>query len=114
MNHVCLKKRDSHYSILKTATRFKSNYLISLFILSVLVWFCLFSCPANAQSSGTIRVGFSSSILENVNRNDALAAIRIWSMSFVEEQDISVTTQPMVLYGIDEIRAAIKTTCWIM
>lgn len=63
--------------------------------------------PAVGDETTAFRVGFSKSTFQDVNENDASAAIRIWSQTIASERQIAMESKPLVLRGADEIRSAL-------
>ncbi len=54
------------------------------------------------------RLGFSSSTFGEVNENDAVAAVKMWSKVLAEDQALAVDPQPRVFRSLVEIRAALQ------
>jgi phosphonate transport system substrate-binding protein len=54
------------------------------------------------------RIGFSARTFTDVNDNDALAAIKVWSTTIAREQGIPMSPSPLVLKGVNEIRLALS------
>ena len=77
------------------------------FILILMVTFVL-PLPVMGQSQDYIRIGFSSTLLYGVNRNDAIAATRAWAQSLLNKQDISAVPKPAIFNSIAEIREALS------
>lgn len=57
----------------------------------------------SAQSSPPFRIGFSTTTLDEVNENDAIAALRIWTQSIVQERGIPADPQPKIMRSISQI-----------
>ena len=53
--------------------------------------------------------GFSTTILGEVNENDAIAAVRVWSRVIAHERGIPVDPQPIIFRNITEISAALTS-----
>ena len=62
---------------------------------------------AASDNKPEFRIGFSVRTFTNVNSNDALAAVKVWSEVIARERDILVSPSPRVLKGVDEIRQAL-------
>ena len=65
----------------------------------MLVMLCLIPVGARGESSELFRVGFSKSTFEEVNENDAIAAVRVWSQALVKERGIAADPQPIIFYS---------------
>lgn len=55
------------------------------------------------------RIGFSSGTFGEVNENDALAAVKIWSQALAANDRLPLEPQPRVLSGPAEIAEALRT-----
>ena len=108
MNSDRYKKSSSFDFRFLVTIRLSSIYHKIQFMFLMMFWIFLFPYPAASQTSDTVRVGFSSRILNNINRNDALAAIRVWALNFVKEHNIPFDTKPLILDGIGEIKKALS------
>ncbi len=75
-----------------------------MFLLAVAV--CLPAGPA--QSTETIHVGFSRSIVGKINENDTMAAVKLWSTKLVVTDDVSVNVQPKIYEDVREIETALN------
>jgi len=75
-----------------------------MFLLAAAV--CLPAGPA--QSIETIHVGFSRSIVGEINENDTLAAVKLWSTKLVVTDDVPVNVQPKIYEDVREIETALK------
>jgi ABC-type phosphate/phosphonate transport system substrate-binding protein len=62
----------------------------------------------NSQTPPPFRIGFSTTTLGAVNENDAVAAVRIWAQSLVEEKGINADPQPKIFRNINEISTALN------
>lgn len=63
---------------------------------------------AQTHSDDTpFHIGFSSANFTDVNENDAIAAVRVWSQALARERGIPADPQPKVLRGAGEIEAAL-------
>lgn len=65
-------------------------------------------CMASGTNSVPFQFGFSSSMLVNVNHNDARAAIRIWGQTIARERRIPAEPDPRILTGVPEISAELR------
>lgn len=54
-----------------------------------------------------VRIGFSKMVLGNVNENDALAAVKIWTKTIVEERGIPANPSSRIFQNTTEIAAAL-------
>lgn len=61
----------------------------------------------DTRTSVPFRIGFSASVLGEMNRNDAIAAVKIWADALRKTQDIPLDPQPLVVNSLDEIRAGL-------
>ena len=75
-----------------------------MFLLAAAV--CLPAGPAH--STETIHVGFSKSIVGEINENDTMAAVELWSTKLVVTDDISVKVLPKIYEDVREIEIALK------
>ncbi len=101
-NHY-LKIRDIR--LFKFQVRFILPYC--LFMLPSVI--CFFPAPAVSQSHESIRIGYSSSLFYELNRNDVIAATRVWTQALLNQQDISVIQKPVVFDSTDELREALSS-----
>ena len=61
-----------------------------------------------AQSAEIIHLGFSRSIVGEINENDTMAAVKLWSTNLVVTSDFSVNIQPKIYEGTRKIETALK------
>ncbi|WP_020588505.1 phosphate/phosphite/phosphonate ABC transporter substrate-binding protein [Desulfobacter curvatus] len=59
-------------------------------------------------SEEIVHVGFSRSIVGEVNENDTMAAIKLWSTKLVVTDSFPVNVQPKIYEGVREIEIALK------
>jgi phosphonate transport system substrate-binding protein len=64
--------------------------------------------PANPSTKAVLRIGFSSSVLVDLNENDAKAAIKVWAQQLLMEHGIPVPTEALVLNGGEAIARAVR------
>ena len=82
---------------------------------SRLVGWIVFVCGTLLSTSGVVaetnqemfRVGFSRSTFSEVNENDAMAAIKVWSETTAKERNISMDPDPRVYNNVQEIGQAL-------
>jgi ABC-type phosphate/phosphonate transport system substrate-binding protein len=67
----------------------------------------LASPAAYGQPSSSFRIGFSTSTIGDVNQNDVIASVRVWSQVIAKEFKVPVDPQPVVLRHIAEIKTAL-------
>lgn len=87
--------------IFRTSARFE--------VLVILILISFAFTPSRLTGNTTFSIGFSSATVDQVNENDAMAAVRVWSQSLARDQKIPVDPQPYMFRNIDEIEAALKT-----
>nr|WP_320013833.1 PhnD/SsuA/transferrin family substrate-binding protein [uncultured Desulfobacter sp.] len=75
-----------------------------IFLLAAAV--CLPAGPV--QSTETIHVGFSRSIVGEINENDTMAAVKLWSTKLMLTDDISANVQPKIYDDVSEIETDLK------
>ncbi len=68
---------------------------------------CFTPLSASDDSTSQFRIGFSSTILVEVNENDAIAAMRVWSQAVAHESAIPVDPKPIIFHDISEITEAL-------
>jgi hypothetical protein len=56
-----------------------------------------------AAPSPVMRVGYSSTLLKEVNENDAKAAMKIHTQFLAEQNGVTVQPDPLILNGLDAI-----------
>jgi phosphonate transport system substrate-binding protein len=61
--------------------------------------------PCGAEN---LRIGFSRSIIGNVNENDAMAVIKVWAKTLFVTQQLSVDPQTVIYRDIKEMEAALR------
>lgn len=61
-----------------------------------------------SHADQNLRIGFSRAVIGDVNENDALAVIRVWSKALVITENLSVDPQSNVFPDISSIEAALK------
>ena len=55
-----------------------------------------------------LRLGFSSSVVANVNENDAKAALKIWAQAIAKERGAYIPTEAQILNGEEAINRAVR------
>lgn len=81
-------------------SRFISTYFTTIILIVLLV------SPAPC-SEEIFHIGFSTNTLGEVNRNDAMAAVKVWTHSLAADNKIPVDPQPIIFEDVDTIRQAI-------
>ncbi|WP_320045272.1 PhnD/SsuA/transferrin family substrate-binding protein [uncultured Desulfobacter sp.] len=61
-----------------------------------------------AKSEEIVNMGFSRSIIGEINENDTLAALKLWATQLVVKDDFQVTVHPTIYNDLGEIETAIK------
>lgn len=86
------------------------SYLGRSLGIVLLIFMSVFFFPSRGmgQSPYKFRLGFSSSLFGEVNRNDVTAAIRIWGETFFTGGKIPMIIEPVILGGISELRTALS------
>jgi ABC-type phosphate/phosphonate transport system substrate-binding protein len=59
-------------------------------------------------SDEIFRIGFSVSTLGEVNQNDAIAAVQIWTNVLATENDIPINPEPVIFSDISQIHSALR------
>nr|WP_321398770.1 PhnD/SsuA/transferrin family substrate-binding protein [uncultured Desulfobacter sp.] len=67
---------------------------------------CVKSGPALAEE--TVHVGFSRSIIGEVNENDTMAAVKLWATKLVITDDFPVNVQPKIYEDVKELEMALE------
>ncbi|MBU4317385.1 MAG: phosphate/phosphite/phosphonate ABC transporter substrate-binding protein [Proteobacteria bacterium] len=76
----------------------------------MMLWMlCLIPAGARGESSELFRVGFSKSTFGEVNENDAIAAVRVWSQALVKERGIAADPQPIIFHSDTEMAEALTS-----
>lgn len=83
---------------------FLPKLIPTFFATAILISF--FVIPA-CYSEEIFHIGFSTNTLGDVNRNDAMAAVKVWTHSLAADNKIPVDPQPIIFEDIDTIRQAI-------
>jgi ABC-type phosphate/phosphonate transport system substrate-binding protein len=77
------------------------KYIVRLFIL------CIFTAAdvqsAQEQPGGIYRIGVSAASFENLNRNDATAALKAWANTVLKEHNISEIPEVVLYDRFDEL-----------
>jgi phosphonate transport system substrate-binding protein len=60
------------------------------------------------ETNLVLRLGFSSSVVANVNENDAKAALKIWTQAIAKERGAYIPTDAQVLNGAEAINRAVQ------
>lgn len=79
------------------------------FILAMLL---LLTVPENHleaadADSASVKVRFSRSLFEEVNENDALAAMKAWGIALAYNKNMPVKAEPSIFEGIEDLRKAL-------
>ena len=61
-----------------------------------------------AQPNERINIGFSRSIVDEVNENDALAVIKVWATELLVSENYFVNVYPEIYKDAREIQTALK------
>ncbi|MCG8550576.1 MAG: phosphate/phosphite/phosphonate ABC transporter substrate-binding protein [Desulfobacterales bacterium] len=61
-----------------------------------------------AMSEETVHMGFSRSVIGEINENDTMAALKIWSTQLMVGHDFPIGFQYVIYNGLGEIETAIK------
>ena len=83
---------------------FSSKRMILCCFLLFLLFVFTLPLSAESQNEDLIRIGFSASFFEDINQNDAIAAIRAWTKALLNKEDVSAVPKPHILSSIPEIR----------
>lgn len=78
---------------------------VGILVLSAIAAF-LPVCQAHPEE--IVHMGFSRSIIGEINENDAMAALKMWSTQLVVRDDYPVSVQPKIYNDLGEIETAIK------
>lgn len=66
---------------------------------------CLLSGPV--QSAEIVRIGFARDTIGEINENDAMAAVKLWSTQLVQSSDFDVQIQAKIYEDIQSIKTAL-------
>lgn len=70
----------------------------------------LLGVAGNGICSGQkFKIGFSSNTLGEVNENDAMAAVQLWTQGLATDNSIPVDPEPIIYPSLDEINTALRT-----
>ena len=61
------------------------------------------------RNDSVFRIGFSSMMFSDVNKNDAKAAVKAWAQTVARERGIETDPDPSILTGMDELAAALRS-----
>lgn len=97
-------------------TKFSVEFIKKTIIkLSSLKWtialtglFFILSINAHAQNSSQSRIGFSTATLGSVNKNDFLAAVKVWTQSLIKDRDVNINPEPKIYEDVPRIAQAIR------
>jgi ABC-type phosphate/phosphonate transport system substrate-binding protein len=64
--------------------------------------------PQPQSDRSVFRIGFSSMMFSDVNKNDAKAAVKAWAQTVARERGIETDSDPSILTGLDELAAALR------
>ena len=64
------------------------------------------AASTDGQAAPDLRIGFSTLVFGDVNKNDSLAAVRVWAETMAKDRNIQASPKPLIFNGIDEISAA--------
>lgn len=80
------------------------------FIVSATFCFLAFSSSlVSAEKLEVISIGFSNKILgDNINENDAMAAVKTWTKILAEDHNIPANPSPLMFNSTKQVGAALK------
>lgn len=68
---------------------------------------CAAPSGVHAEPSLPFRIGFSKTVVGDVNENDALAAVRVWAQALARDRAIPADPRPVIFRNVDEMAAAL-------
>lgn len=85
---------------------FCDRWVTWLILLAIIV----FGIPSGARGETVdlFRIGFSKAAFGEVNENDAIAAIRAWAQSLVQDRGIPTDPRPRIFHGAQEMAAELS------
>lgn len=81
----------------------RGGWFLATMISLTAVWFV----PCPAEELAPFHIGFSARTFSEVNENDAMAAVRIWSQALAQEGGIPADPQPKILRSMPDIILAL-------
>ena len=81
-------------------------FRVWIIVLMAAASVCLQTGPA--LSVEVVRVGFSRSVIGNINENDTMAAVKLWSTQLVGRDDFVVNVEPKVYENISDVETALR------
>ena len=89
-------------------TAWPTLIMILVLIVSFLSLPCASEEPQPQSDRSVFRVGFSSMMFSDVNKNDAKAALKAWAQTVAGERGIETDPDPSILTGLDELTSALR------
>jgi ABC-type phosphate/phosphonate transport system substrate-binding protein len=95
----------------RVAVRREAGWTLGVCFMATLIVHPAFSADAVSAHNGkrsTFRIGFSAEIFADVNRSDALASVKVWADTLVEDRGLRVDPEAVILSSVYEVREALE------
>jgi ABC-type phosphate/phosphonate transport system substrate-binding protein len=100
------REKVNHRFMETGTSRLEMNWATIAGCILLVCSLALGQAPAGREES--LHIAFSSSLFMDVNRTDALAAIKAWAIAGQKERGRTVTTEVQILSGEDAIQETLK------
>lgn len=91
-----------HLSLVRRLRQFYHHVILTTLCL------LLFFSTGAFCSDDTFRIGFSIHTLGEVNQNDAIAAVQLWTQGLANQNNIPVNPEPVIFSSLAEMKLALQ------